>query len=128
MRSNGELQTFATLPSADSIPAFASEEEERAFWSSHDTTAIFEQGEDVSSGPPADAFVRAPDERIRARKRPPTGHMDLVSIRFPAEMIDQLKLVAAEHHLPYQTLIRSWVGERLDQETRSTSRKPTVPA
>ena len=46
--------------------------------------------------------------------------MDLVSLRFPAEMIEAVKEIAAQRHLPYQTLMRSWIGERLEQEQDSS--------
>jgi hypothetical protein len=107
------------LPPATSIPHFASEEEEREFWSTHDSSLIFEQGEDVSDNPPPDLVAGPGREGSRTRKRPPAGRMDLVSIRLPAETIDAVKAIAAERHLPYQTLMRSWIGERLDQERRS---------
>lgn len=38
----------------------------------------------------------------------------LVSLRLPVEMIDALKREGARRSLPYQTLIRMWLKERLD--------------
>jgi CopG antitoxin of type II toxin-antitoxin system len=119
MNETGDDRAMLDLPLAESIPDFASEEEEREFWSTHDTSLIFEQGEEVSAGPPPDVRLRSPGEPSRARKRPPAGRTDLVSLRLPAEMIDAVKAIAAERHLPYQTLMRSWIGERIDQECRS---------
>ena len=42
-----------------------------------------------------------------------------VNLRLPVDMIDQLKHEAGRRALPYQTLIRMWLKERLDAETRS---------
>ena len=53
--------------------------------------------------------------------------MDLVSLRLPAEMIDGIKAIAARRHLPYQTLIRSWIGERLEQERASLLKEQDAP-
>ena len=40
------------LPLADHIPEFASEAEEADFWATHDTSLLWEQGEDVTNDPP----------------------------------------------------------------------------
>ncbi len=59
--------------------------------------------------------VETPDERIdpsRVRRTKP------INLRLPVDMIDQLKHEAARRVLPYQTLIRMWLKERLDAETR----------
>ena len=41
-----------------------------------------------------------------------------VNLRLPVEMIEALEREAARRALPYQTLIRMWLKERLDAETR----------
>jgi hypothetical protein len=59
--------------------------------------------------------TKAPDERVdapRARRTKP------VNLRLPVDMIDELKHAAARRALPYQTLIRVWLKERLDAEGR----------
>ena len=53
--------------------------------------------------------------------------MDLVSLRLPAEMLDAVKAIAARRHLPYQTMIRSWIGERLEQEWANGRSEVDVP-
>ena len=50
--------------------------------------------------------------------------MDLVSLRFPAEMIEAVKAIAVQRHLPYQTLMRSRIGEWLAQEQQASERQP----
>jgi predicted DNA binding CopG/RHH family protein len=39
-----------------------------------------------------------------------------VTLRLPVDMIDALKRAGAQRALPYQTLIRMWLKERLDAE------------
>jgi hypothetical protein len=98
------------------IPQFTTEEEAREFWETHDSTDYWDQMEDVTATPPAQLATGPGRAGSRARKRPAEGRMDLVSLRFPAEMIEAIKEVAAQRHLPYQTLMRSWIGERLEEE------------
>jgi len=45
-----------------------------------------------------------------------------VNLRLPVDMINRLKSEAARRSLPYQTLIRMWLKERLDTETQQLSR------
>ncbi len=98
------------------LPDFATDEEIRDFWATHDFSDYFEQTEDVTNAPPADMKTGQGRGGSGARKRPPPGRMDLVSLRLPAEMIDAVKTIAAERHLPYQTLMRAWIAERLAEE------------
>lgn len=110
------IDELLDLPPATEFPTFASEAEEAEFWSTHSTHLLWDQMEDATHNPPPGLRQRPPGAPSTARKRPPDGRMDLVSIRLPAEMIDGVKAIAARRHLPYQTLMRSWIGERLEQE------------
>jgi CopG antitoxin of type II toxin-antitoxin system len=105
------------------FPTFATEEEEREFWDTHSSAPYWHLMEDVTDNPPPELRQRPEGVPSRAHKRPPTGRMDLVSLRLPAEMIDAVKAIAAERHLPYQTLLRTWIGERIDQERRSRAHR-----
>lgn len=102
------------------IPTFATEEEAREFWATHDSTEYWDQMEDVTATPPPQLEVGPGREGSRARKRPTADRMDLVSLRSPAEMIEAVKEIAMQRHLPYQTLMRSWIGERLVQEQKES--------
>lgn len=105
------------------VPHFATEEEARDFWDTHSTAPYFDEGEDVTHNPPPELKrgpgrdeahmreLRELTEGVRARMR-----MGLVSLRMPDEMVAAVKEIAARRHLPYQTLMRSWIAERLDQE------------
>ena len=54
------------------------------------------------------------DERVE-----PTGvrRTTSVSLRLPSDMIERLEREAERRSVPYQTLIRIWLEERLDSET-----------
>lgn len=59
--------------------------------------------------------VEGQDERIDSAR---VGRTKPVNLRLPVDMIGQLKREAARRALPYQALIRMWLKERLDAETR----------
>ncbi len=40
-----------------------------------------------------------------------------VNLRLPVDMVDRLKQEAERRSLPYQTLIRMWLRDRLDSES-----------
>ena len=81
------------------IPEFASLEEEADFWDTHDSTDYLDDTTEVDV-----TFVDA-----RPRKTQ-------ISLRLDPQTITRLKTVAARRGVGYQTLIRMWVMERLDQE------------
>jgi hypothetical protein len=105
------------------IPEFASEEEEREFWDTHDSSFYWDQMEDVTDSPPPQLVMRDPSEPSTARRRPDAVPMELISLRFPIEMIESIRAIAKRRHLPYQTMVRSWVAERMEEEQRLLDRK-----
>ena len=78
-------------------PAFASEAEERAFWETH------ESGDYV-------AWERA--ERVRLPNLKPST--TAISLRLPISLLDQIKIAANKRDVPYQSLIKTWLAERVD--------------
>ena len=81
------------------LPKFKDEKEESDFWDAHDSTDYLDSTEEIEI-----KFIDA---------RPKT----LISLRLQTELIDELKALAARRGIGYQTLIRMWVMERLEQET-----------
>ena len=80
------------------LPQFASEQEEAEFWATHDATEFLDDSEPV-----AVTFVDA---------RPKTH----ISLRLDPETLANLEAVAQHQGVDYQTLIRTWVKERLSHE------------
>lgn len=78
------------------IPHFATEDEELAFWEEHDP-AEFDDG-------PADDIV--------LEFRPPAPKQR-INLRLEPELIAELKAVAAEHDIPYQTFARGLIRRGL---------------
>src|SRR5438093_776052 len=62
--------------------------------------------------------VGSADERVNGA---PTRRTRPVNLRLPVDLVGQLKQAAARRDLPYQTLIRMWLRERVDSEPRADS-------
>jgi predicted DNA binding CopG/RHH family protein len=83
---------------AEPIPAFATEAEERRFWESHDSSDRLD-------------WSRA--ERVRLPNlRPSTAS---ISLRMPVALLERIKAAAHKRDVPYQSLIKIWLAEKLDQ-------------
>ena len=81
------------------IPKFRSEDEERDFWAVHDTTEYF----DLSR--PADLDL----SRLRPSTRP-------VTVRLPWSLLDSLKRLANKRDVPYQSLMKIWLAEKVAKQ------------
>ncbi|MCC7361178.1 MAG: BrnA antitoxin family protein [Anaerolineales bacterium] len=84
------------------IPKFKSEAAERRFWAAADSTDYI-------------------DWRKARRVRLPNLHPStrVISIRLPEMMIEQLKVQANKRDVPYQSLLKMYVAEKLAEELRS---------
>ena len=86
------------------LPTFRTDVEERAFWETH------RPGDYVDVMLPERAQVsRRFRERLRERKKNLTLRMEPSRVR-------EIKMVARERGVPYQTLMRMWIVERLRRE------------
>ena len=81
------------------IPKFKNEDEEREFWASHDSTNYID-------------WDKAKDVVMPNLK--PT--LKTISIRLPEIMIEELKLLANKKDVPYQSLMKIFIAERVAQE------------
>ena len=83
------------------IPKFRNEDEERDFWASHDSTEYIDWSE---------------ARNVTMPKLKPT--LKTISIRLPEMMIEELKLLANKRDVPYQSLVKIFLAERVEQELR----------
>ena len=81
------------------IPEFRNEEEERGFWATHDS---------------ADYIDWDRSEKARFPSLKPS--LKSISIRLPESMIAQLKVEANKRDIPYQSLIKVYLSEKLKQD------------
>ncbi len=84
------------------IPNFASEDEERDFWANHDSTEFV----DWSNA-----------RRLTLSNLKPSTKT--ISIRLPESLLDELKLLANRRDVPYQSLLKVFLAERVDKELHS---------
>ena len=88
-----------------SIPAFSSEDEERRFWAVHDTTDYFDWDKATQPTLP--------------NLKPSTMS---ISLRLPVAMLEDLKVLANKQDVPYQSLMKLYLAERIGRErTRKAS-------
>ena len=79
------------------IPAFENEAEERAFWESHDSADHV----DWSKAQP----VRFPNLKPSSKS---------ISLRIPLDLLERIKIAANKRDVPYQSLIKIWLSEKVD--------------
>ncbi len=83
------------------LPELRSEDDEREFWAKHDSTGYI----DWQAG-----------QRRRFPQLKPT--LRTISLRLPASMIEDLKVLANKRDVPYQSLLKVFLAERLEREHR----------
>jgi predicted DNA binding CopG/RHH family protein len=86
------------------IPKFRSEEDERKFWAKNDSAELA----DWQSG-----------QRRKFPKLKPS--LRTISLRLPVWMIEDLKILANERDVPYRSLLKVFLAERLEKERRPCS-------
>ena len=81
------------------IPHFKNEDTEREFWASHDVTDYFD---------------------VRQAKRVRFPHLQpsvrSISLRLPESLVGALKVVAHKQDVPYQSLMKIYLSERVEKE------------
>ena len=88
------------------IPSFRSEAEERAFWETHDTSDYVDWAQ-ARSG-------------LFPNLKPST---ERISLRLPAGLLAQLKILANKRDVPYQSLLKIFLAERVAREVSEQGRR-----
>ncbi|MDO8733529.1 MAG: BrnA antitoxin family protein [Elusimicrobiota bacterium] len=83
------------------IPRFKNEDEEREFWAKHDSTDYF----DISKAEPV----------IFPNLKPTT---ESISLRMPGYLLSRIRAIATSQGVPYQSLIKIFLADRVKQELR----------
>lgn len=78
------------------IPSFKSEAEERLFWETNDSS---------------DYLDWSKAERVTFPNLKPSTTS--ISIRLPTEFLEQIKVAANKRDVPYQSLIKMWLSEKV---------------
>lgn len=83
------------------IPQFKSEDEERDFWSTHDST---------------DYIDWSKAERVVFPNLKPTTVS--ISLRLPISLLARIKQFANKRDIPYQSLMKMILSDRIKSETK----------
>jgi predicted DNA binding CopG/RHH family protein len=81
------------------LPKFESEDQERSFWAEHDSADFVDW--------------RGAQRRAFPNLRPT---LRTISLRLPESMIGHLKVLANKRDIPYQSLLKQFLAERLQRE------------
>jgi len=88
---------------AKRIPEFASEDEERAFWEKVDS---------------ADYIDWSGARSVTLSKLKPSTKT--ISLRLPEHLLEEIKVLANKRDVPYQSLMKLFLAERVEEELRGS--------
>jgi predicted DNA binding CopG/RHH family protein len=83
------------------MPVFKSEAEEREFWETHDSTDYV----DWKKACPVSFPNLKPSTKT-------------ISLRLPEALLDRIKIEANKRDMPYQSLIKAWLAEDVEEIRR----------
>ena len=83
------------------IPKFNGEDEEREFWATSDSTEFIDWN--------------AAEKKVFSKLKPTTR---TISLRISESMLEKIRLVANKRDVPYQSLIKMFLKERIDEELK----------
>ena len=81
----------------EAIPRFETEAQEREYWESHDSSSHL-------------------DWTLATRAVLPNLKPWTISLRLPQHLLDSLKVAANARDVPYQSLIKVWLQEKLQEQ------------
>lgn len=84
------------------IPKFKNEDQESAFWSTHDSTDYVDWNK---------------AEKVILPNLKPS--VKTISLRLPQIMLEELKLLANKRDVPYQSLLKLFLAERIEEEFKA---------
>lgn len=84
------------------IPIFKTEDEERKFWSTHDSTDYIDWSKTVKNP-------------IFPNLKPST---ETISLRLPKFLLERIKQIANSKDVPYQSLMKIFLSERVSIEDK----------
>lgn len=86
---------------AKKIPEFKTEAEERAFWETSDSTDYVDWSKAQAASFP--------------NLKPSTK---TISLRLPESLLERIKIEANRRDMPYQSLIKAWLMEDVEENSR----------
>lgn len=96
---------MAKRPTAKAVPAFTSERAEREYWETHDSTGVVDWS----------TARRAVFPNLKAST-------ETISLRLPTALLADLKVLANKRDVPYQSLLKVYLADRVTHETVGITR------
>ena len=87
------------------IPKFKNEDEEREFWAKADSSKYIDW--------------KKAEKVIFSKLKPSTK---TISLRLPEFILNEIKMIANKRDVPYQSLIKIFLKDRIDQELKHSIR------
>ncbi len=84
------------------IPKFKTENEERKFWKTHDSSGHIDWGK---------------ARRVVLPELKPS--LKTISLRLPESLVEELKLLAHKKDVPYQSLLKMYLSEKINEELKT---------
>ena len=84
------------------VPEFKTEAEEREFWETHDSSDYL----DWSQAKPVSLPKLKPSTKT-------------ISLRLPEALLERIKIEANKRDMPYQSLIKVWLADDVNDSRRS---------
>jgi predicted DNA binding CopG/RHH family protein len=81
------------------VPKFKSEAEEREFWETHDSAEYLDWSKTDRA--------RFPNLKLSTQS---------ISIRLPISLLEQIKIEANKRDVPYRSLIKVWLAEKVSHK------------
>jgi predicted DNA binding CopG/RHH family protein len=81
------------------IPKFISEDKEREYWAKQDSTEVLD-------------WKKA--NKVVLHNLKPS--VKTISLRLPESMLEELKLLANKRDVPYQSLLKIYLSEKIEEE------------
>ena len=81
------------------LPKFKTEAKERLFWLTHDSSEYLDWSE--------------AQEIVMPKLKPSTR---TISLRLPEPMLEEIRVLANKRDVPYQSLLKIFLAERIDEE------------
>ena len=97
------MQDKHIMSSLKKIPKIKDEDEERKFWAASDSTEYIDW--------------KKPEKVAFSKLKSSTK---TISLRLPEFILDELKMIANKRDMPYQSLIKMFLKDRIDQELKQS--------
>jgi predicted DNA binding CopG/RHH family protein len=81
------------------IPKFTSEDKEREYWAKQDSTEVLDW--------------KKANKVVLPNLKP---SVKTISLRLPESMLEELKLLANKRDVPYQSLLKIYLSEKIEEE------------